>query len=112
MRSGRDVVAGGLVGVDEARADVAFPLNVEVDMAPVTMPDGPTTIGTTTCKVLPLLSVVVRVKVERMVLVNSGVSSVVLDVLCSTTLLFVVGVGVGVGARVGVDCGASSSAAA
>jgi hypothetical protein len=93
--------------VDDARVEVAFPLNVEVDMEPVTMPDGPITIGTTTCRVLPLPSVVVRVKVERMVLVNSGASSDVLDVLCSTTLLFVVGVGVG--ARVGVDCGASSS---
>jgi hypothetical protein len=91
------------VGVDGARVEVVLPLNVEVDMAPVMMPEGPTTIGTTTCKVLPLPSVVVRVKVERMMLVNSGALSVV---LCSVTLVFV---GVGVGARVGVDGGSSSS---
>jgi hypothetical protein len=101
-------VAGGSLGADDARVEAACLLNVEVDMAPVMMPDGPTTIGTTTCKVWPLPSVVVRVIVERMMLVNSGTLLVVLDVLCSGPLLFV---GVGVGARVRgveVDCDSSS----
>jgi hypothetical protein len=70
-------------------------------MDPVLTPDGPTTIGMTTCRVWPLLSVVVLVRVERTVLVNSGPLSVVLDVLSGLLLLDMVEV-----AR--VDCGRSS----
>jgi hypothetical protein len=85
---------------------VARPVNVEVDTDPVLTPDGPTTIGTTICRVWPLLSVDVLVRVERIVLVSSGLFSVVFDVLCSCLLLLDV-------AEVArVDCGCSSSESA
>jgi hypothetical protein len=67
-----DAAAEGLGEVAESGlVEAACPLSVDVAIEPVTMPDGPTAMGTTTCTVRPLLSVVVRVKVERMVLVSS-----------------------------------------
>jgi hypothetical protein len=54
------------------------------------MREGPITTGTTICRVLPLLSVVVVVKVERMVLVSSVATLLVFAVFC----LLVVGAGV------------------
>jgi hypothetical protein len=89
---------------NDARVEVARPLNVEVEVAPVLTPDGPTTIGTTICRVLPLLSVVVFVMVERMVLVNGCASLPPFDDLRSLCLLLV-----GV-AGLGVCCWGSSSA--
>lgn len=75
LSSGSEVCAGGLVVAADGGAVVAGrPLRVEVDMEPVTTPDGPTAMGTMTCSVWPLLSVVVLVSVERTVLVSSGAS--------------------------------------
>jgi hypothetical protein len=72
LRSGRDAAADGLeVASEDMFVTVARPLRVDVDAEPVTMPEGPTAIGTITCKVFPLLSVVVCVKVDRMMLVSS-----------------------------------------
>jgi hypothetical protein len=72
-------------------------LSVLVEVAPVLIPDGPTTMGTTICRVLPLLSVVVLVKVERMVLVKGCASLPPLDDSCSLCLLVVEVAGLGVG---------------
>jgi hypothetical protein len=75
LNSGSEVCAGGLVvAADGDRVVVGRPLRVEVDMEPVTTPEGPTAMGTMTCSVWPLLSVVVLVNVERTVLVSSGAS--------------------------------------
>lgn len=71
VRAGRDASADGLGRADDgAPVEVARPLSVDVEIAPVLIPEGPTTIGITTCRVLPLLSVVVFVMVELRVLVK------------------------------------------
>lgn len=108
LSSGREVAAGGLViAEDGAPVVVARPLSVEVDIEPVTIPDGPTAMGTMTCSVWPLLSVVVLVNVERTMLVSCGASSPAEDV-CAGFLL----VGFGAGGGDGVSELVSSDAAA
>lgn len=75
LSSGSEVWLGGLVvTADGDLVEVGRPLSVDVDVEPVTIPDGPITMGTMTCSVWPLPSVVVLVKVERTVLVSSGAS--------------------------------------
>lgn len=66
------------VGAAGAAAEdtVAWLSTVDVTVAPVLMPVGPITIGTTTCSVLPSPSVVVLVIVVLIVLDNSALSPV------------------------------------
>jgi hypothetical protein len=105
IRLGRETSGVRLVGRDaDASVEVARPLKVEVERSPVTMVEGPITMGTTTCSVFPFLSVVVLVKVERIVLVGSAAASLGFDVLCLVV--------VGVGARVDREDSSSESAAA
>jgi hypothetical protein len=103
LRSGREGSAAGPEGAGEVDlVEDARPVNVDVAADPVAMPEGPTTIGTMICRVLPLLSVVVCVKVDRMILVSSGALLSTCDVVWSAFLL-VVGLGAG------VDCEDSAS---
>ena len=94
VEDGRDVgvaleVSAGLddaAAVGVTMAEVAFPCTVDVMMVPVLMPVGPITMGTTTCSVFPLLSVVVCVIVVLIVLVKAWATSLPLVVLCSLGL--------------------------
>jgi hypothetical protein len=82
LRSGRDGAADGMEGAsDDIRVTVARPLSVDVEIAPVTMPEGPIAIGTITCRVFPLPSVVVCVRVDRMMLISSGEFLLAIDVV-------------------------------
>jgi hypothetical protein len=100
IRLGREGSGDRLVGADAGvSVEVTCPRNLEVERAPVTMRVGSITMGTTICRVLPLLSVVVVVNVERMVLVSSVAVLLTFAVFC----LLVVRAGVR------VDCVDSSS---
>lgn len=68
---GADGAADGLAdeGMNE-RPFEAVAVTVDVDTSPVKTPEGPTTIGMMTSKVLPLPSVVVCVRVDFRVAVK------------------------------------------